>query len=143
MRKQYLSELELQKIVHDIKTILRGFSIEFEIEGIRSKSRDSNLVFIRALIVLILKNEKYNWFKIGQVINRDHATCINLYKYDSKNQCRDPRYDEIKHIISCGFTESDIKAKIKMNDIERKRLVEMLKTFKKRTNKLKLITENQ
>lgn len=64
------------------KVILARYSITFDINKVRSKSRKAELVFKRSLICFILKKEKLSFSKIGKYINRDHATAMNLLKFD-------------------------------------------------------------
>lgn len=80
------------------QNILKNYGVEFTISEIRSKSRRSGLVFKRALVVNVLDQEKISSVDIGSIINRDHATVLQLRKYLRK-QSRDPRFEKIRSEI--------------------------------------------
>ena len=99
--------------------MLAEFDIQFKIEEIRSPSRLSELVFIRALIVVYLKRRGLTYEDIGIIINRkSHATVINLMKYKTKKQARDFRWDYISNKLMDGITNFEIKDKIKWHQIQ-------------------------
>lgn len=74
---------------------LARYDIYFDDDRIRSQSRKSELVFVRALIALILHFKGLTSVKIGAAINRDHATVLHLLKYDYTKSGHDYRYQAI------------------------------------------------
>lgn len=70
-------------------------SLDVNIENLHSECRQSDLIFHRAIVAVILKMRGYGPSAIGRLLHRDHATVYNLWKYEKKNQQRDPRYKTI------------------------------------------------
>lgn len=77
---------------------LERFNLKFLIEELISKNRDSYLVFMRALIVLILTKRGFKCQTIGAIINRDHSTVLHLKKYE-RSQGKYHKYDDLKRFI--------------------------------------------
>jgi chromosomal replication initiation ATPase DnaA len=51
-----------------------------DLELLRSKSRKTEIVILRALFVYLMrKYNKTSYSKLGKFLNRDHATIINSY----------------------------------------------------------------
>lgn len=99
------------KICQDV---LSKFEIEFDIEKIRSTSRESRLVFIRALIAAYLRKRDLSYNDIAIVLNRkSHATIMNLIRYAEKSQGRDFRWETISKSLSGGTTKYEIEEKIR------------------------------
>lgn len=67
-----------------------SIGIELDLEAVLSKTRVSNIVLQRALIVHILRKRDYSYTEIGSFINRDHATALNLTRYLDANKKKFP-----------------------------------------------------
>lgn len=115
-----------QKILKSVKdnhlkvcaNILAGFGIKFSVKDVQGSSRDSRLIFKRALIVLILRNEGLSLQYIGNILHRNHATIINLESYEKGTQCRDKRYTRIKKILSTGSELRVLQGQLKQHEKE-------------------------
>lgn len=129
-----LQEKELE-ICHEI---LNEHNITFKDSDILGSSRLKEFVFIRALIVFILRNKGYSLAKTGQIINRDHATILHAEKYDRK-QGKDKRYAKIIKAIKNRERNNSIIGKMEYHVNELIRLtVELdIEQSKSIVNKLK------
>lgn len=109
------------------KKILSNFNITFNIKDILSKSRKAELVYIRALIVVILREKEYSYSKCGAIINRDHATAIHLLKYDGPQGLESKTYtNQVKEIKSI-MKQGNIEYKIAYHLKELERLKKVIK----------------
>jgi hypothetical protein len=97
------------------------FKIHINPEDVISQSRESHIIFERALVCLYLRNRGMSLWDIAIVINREaHATVINLLKYDTKREGRDPRYRMVADNLTRELSayESDKKIKWHRQQIE-------------------------
>jgi len=90
--KQQLEELDY------CSQLLKEHDIKFKYNELLSPCRKAELVFIRALIVIILRNKGYSLEKTGRILNRDHATILHAEKYTRK-QGRNKKYSSIIRAI--------------------------------------------
>lgn len=113
------NEEECLHILQVCQSVLSVFDINFNAEDIRSSSRNSHLVFIRALIAFYLRKRGLSYQDIAIIFNRkSHATVMNMAKYDSKIQGRDIRWEYISTKLVNGITDYEIKQKIKWHQSE-------------------------
>lgn len=76
------------------------------LKKVQSKSRHTDVILVRSIMAVILKEQKYSFHKIGQMMgNRTHATVINLLKYDTKYAGRNGRIEAYRNIVK--KTKSD------------------------------------
>lgn len=107
---------------------LARFSISFDIHEIQSPCRESELVFIRALIVFILRQKGYSLARIGKILKRNHTTIMHLEKYLDKKHRSDKRFAAIKMDLLNSVFEADILKRIDYHRSEIERLKSQLKT---------------
>lgn len=89
--------------IHDVLAVnffeavdlFESYGVYINHEEICSPSRDSHLVFHRALVVFFLRKRGFSLTQIGYFINRDHATILHLLGYAERKQGRDSRYETI------------------------------------------------
>lgn len=122
------------------KNLLKEQNIDFKYKEILGPSRKAELVFIRALIVIILRKKGYSLHKTGHIINRDHATIVHLQKYTRK-QGRNKKYFAIIKDLTIKINKGDALNKIEYHLDE---IIRLLEKFDVNTpsisiDKLKLI----
>lgn len=114
---------EQHRILNECQNILKEYNVVFDIDKIISKSKDSYLVFIRALISFILRNkEEYSLPRIGAVMNRNHSTIISLLKYGEKGHIYSRNYSYVIRQLVQKFSGKSIKDQIKYHQAELERL---------------------
>lgn len=80
--------------------VLSNYGTFIEIEKVLSKNREPEIVYQRALIILVLRQKKISTPKIGTIINRDHATVLYLLNYGNKPRMSghfQDKYNEFYH----------------------------------------------
>ncbi len=120
--------------------ILKKYSIKFNSDRVLWTSRVTELVFHRALIALILNTRGYSLSYIGSVINKDHATAINLLKYDEKYHFLNDDYNKVKKDVI-----KDVIAYNKINDnfpAKRSELLNKINSLQKEISILRKILRN-
>ena len=92
---------------------LASIGVNINVRDVLGKSRQSEIVFQRALVAVILRSQGFSFSHIGSIINRDHATAINLLRY-ARKQKRNPRWEKIcqKALSIDSFEVTSIKNKI-------------------------------
>ncbi len=88
------AEERIKELIY-CKKKLEHHCVGFDIQEISGKSRISDLVFKRALIVFILRDKGLKLDEIAQILNRTHGAIVNLLKYSTKKEGRDSRYSPI------------------------------------------------
>lgn len=71
-------------ILQDYDEIIRianNYGVTINIHKVRSKTRQEEIVFHRALIVYFLRRKGYGVVDIGELIGRDHSTVTFLHSY--------------------------------------------------------------
>ncbi len=111
-QSEQIKELEICHI------ILIEYGIEFNNSEILSSCRKKELVFIRALIMFILRKKGYSLEKTGSILNRDHATVIFSQTY-GKSKVHDKRYNKIVKAISKKHIDNEVihKAKYHLSEL--------------------------
>lgn len=66
---------ELEEMLVDVCTIL-----SVDIEEVKSKSRKEELVRARAIFSYLAREKKFTFYKIADVLIKDHSTIIHLMK---------------------------------------------------------------
>lgn len=85
------------------KQVLDPIGVRLDVEKVLSKTRDSEVVFGRALCSVILYEKGYTLPKIGGILNKDHASVHHLlYGYQHKENSRSEKFREIRHIVIEG-----------------------------------------
>lgn len=118
MRKHYFNVSQLKTLRGEATHYLSSkHNVNFQFETLFTKSRDSIVVFNRALVVLYFKTRGYGCAQIGQIINRDHATVLHSYNYGREDKCRSKdflkdKYNEIKAVLEGEINQAEIKTEI-------------------------------
>ncbi len=84
---------ERLKVLEECQYLLLPHDIYIDIKQICGPSRTDMLIFRRALIVYILRQRGFTLTRIGELLDRDHTTIINLRKYADKKK---KRFDYVK-----------------------------------------------
>ena len=112
-------EAERVLILKVCQGVFSVFDIDFNIDEIRSPSRESRLVFARALICYYLRVRGFTYFDIAIILNKkSHATIMNLMNYGEKKQAVDFRWELITGKLKNDVTDMEIKNKIKWHQEE-------------------------
>jgi len=123
-----LSDTRIQEDLEYCIARLNIFGIHISIEEIQGSSRVSELNGIRALIVVILREERhYSFARIGALLNRDHSTAIHLfYNYQKFNNGRLEDYARIRKALVKTKDEATIKLQIEVHKKAIDKLKKML-----------------
>ena len=112
------------------RSILLQYNIDFKDEDILCESHLSEFVFKRALISIILRHEGKTFKKIGQILNRNHATIINLvsnYSVREHNYTR--RFCEIQKDLKLKTTKFTLNEQIKFHQEKIRQLTQKLEAL--------------
>lgn len=96
--------------------ILLAHGIEISIDEIAGKSRVARINYHRALVVFMLRKKGFKLTYIGSLINRNHATVLNLIKYSTRKQGRNPEYGEVVRNIENERLDISIERRIKIHE---------------------------
>jgi hypothetical protein len=125
------------------KNILSNHYVQFDIKEIKSKSRRFDVVFKRSLICFILRKNELSLPKIAKIVNRTHASVINLLKFDRSERTSSrvenkvmgrfiKQWQEITSAIADNcHTKDFLEYKIQHHENLLKSLKKELKTTKK------------
>ena len=114
---------ECFNILKICQSVLEKYKINFDIETIRSESRENYLVFIRSLIAVYLRKRGLSYFDIAIILNRKtHATIMNLMKYGIIHPEHFKKWNEIINNLTGEITKSEIENKIKYHEQEIQKL---------------------
>lgn len=115
MNRKVLNIGDGKSVLVHCRRVLKKYDVDFDPRELRSSTRRSGLVYVRALIAYYLRSKDYSLEEIGIVLNRNHATVINLLRYGTKKQGRNQDYSLM---IQClGITaESSVEARIKFHE---------------------------
>lgn len=106
---------------------LKPFGVEFDIAEVQCANRAADLVFVRALIVVILRAKGYSLHATGRILNRDHASINHLEKhYENQPQEDHSRFKQIKAILQQQFESKSLGEQIKWHQDQMKRLIREL-----------------
>lgn len=114
---------DLMNILKCCQSYFRRFKIEINIENILSLSRESEIIFQRALIVLYLKKRGLALSDIAAVLGKKtHSTIFHSEKYGSKKIGKDHRWDLIAPSVKGDPTKLEIEFKIQYHEKQIKKL---------------------
>ena len=94
-RQPQVVKVEQTDLLERCRPVLAAHGVELNIQKIVSNTRNSEIVFTRALVCLIIKqqNPELSLAKIGKAIGgQSHASVINLLNWDTKKQSRNKKY---------------------------------------------------
>lgn len=127
------------KILFDTQRIivyLQAQGFNYNLEDILEENRESEIVFVRALVAFYLREKGYTYQQIGNALKRNHATIINLLKYDQKSQARDNRYEYYINSIRAEVLVTSNKQKIEYHQSQIEKLTPPLYTEKMKAETL-------
>lgn len=75
------SIIDRTAVLNSLAPVLASHNATNNADEIQSSSRRIDLVYSRALIAFILRQNGFTMAQIGYVLNRDHATAVHLLKY--------------------------------------------------------------
>jgi len=94
------------------------------ISQILSDSRKEEIVKCRCMIATLLRAEGWGLAKIGDYLNRNHATVINLLKKHKKVRVEDNFYRKQWHTIRNKFKDHEVDKQIEWHTQELSKLRE-------------------
>jgi hypothetical protein len=87
MKSEIPIESQREILLNECQVKLAPYGVIFEHAVITNKVRDTDFVFVRALVAFVIKRQGYNLSQIARIFDmKSHASVINLLGYDKKKQ---------------------------------------------------------
>lgn len=99
-------------LLMDTQITLYAMDFKFNITEVLSKSRKQKTVFERACLAFYFRSQGYSTLKVGQILNRDHATILHLLKYGNRkyhSSWNHRKYNEFIDLVEKLTTNSKIQ----------------------------------
>ena len=123
-----IDKKERKKAFDICKKCLKPFFISLKVSAITANGREKEVVFQRALVVFILRKEKYKFTQIAGFLNKHHTTILHLfYQYPkyygttSSGKLR-KEFRQIINKLNKLFFEVNMKKRLKNYNFEIRQL---------------------
>lgn len=112
------------------KDVLKKYGIKFEESIVVGPSRIAHINFIRALIVFILRKNLRSYQYIGNILNRNHSTIINLSRYETKQKRDNTYFIKVKRELNEELSGDDKNILMKRINFHMSEYNRLLKDYK-------------
>lgn len=107
---------------------------DYKLRTLRSKNREQKIQLTRAILGVVLHENKTTIKRIGEIINRHHATVLHYMQHHKDNLDYYQEYKELYYQVKDEYRTGYRRAKVDIMEQQIKELQDSIKTLKVNLN---------